>query len=259
MADDEDLKAGELVTANYGWTKPTVGASDDQWGGYLNADLDSIDSIVHGIDTRVIPPGGAIVSDTPPASPTPGMLWFDSVGGQTYVWYSDPNTSQWVLAVSAAQGPQGATGSQGPAGPNTLPKGVVDGSDAAAGQIGEIISNVNTTGSTIPVSTPQNVVAIALTAGDWDVFGELWFTPAGATMTSLVGALNPTSGAFPTVPGMNVSRQQIIGISAVGISVMSLACRASLTAATTYYLVGQVNFTGGTVTPTGKIWARRAR
>ena len=52
MADDDDPKAGELVTANYGWTKPTVGSSDDQWGGYLNADLDGIDSVVHGIDTR---------------------------------------------------------------------------------------------------------------------------------------------------------------------------------------------------------------
>ena len=137
MADDP--RAGELTTTNYHWTKPTVGASDDAWGGYLNQPISiSIDSIVHGIDTRVIPPGGAIVSDTPPASPTPGMLWFDSVGGQTYVWYSDPNTSQWVLAVSATQGPQGTA--QGPAGPNTLPMGVTDGSNAAAGQIGEVIS-----------------------------------------------------------------------------------------------------------------------
>ena len=51
MADDEDPKAGELVTANYGWTKPTVGASDDQWGGYLNADLDGIDSTVKSVST----------------------------------------------------------------------------------------------------------------------------------------------------------------------------------------------------------------
>jgi hypothetical protein len=96
-----DSRAGEAQTLNYGWTKPTVGSSDDQWGGYLNADLDGIDSVVHGIDTRVIPPGGAIVSATPPASPTPGMLWFDSTGGQTYVWYDDGNTQQWVVAVNA--------------------------------------------------------------------------------------------------------------------------------------------------------------
>ena len=54
MADDEP-RAGELTTANYGWTKPSVGNSDDAWGSMLNSDLDAIDSVVHGIDTRAIP------------------------------------------------------------------------------------------------------------------------------------------------------------------------------------------------------------
>jgi hypothetical protein len=53
MADVVDPRTGELVTANYGWTKPTVGASVDAWGGYLNADLDGIDSTVHNIQTSV--------------------------------------------------------------------------------------------------------------------------------------------------------------------------------------------------------------
>ena len=99
MAKKPTPLAGEATTANYGWTKPTVGQSVDQWGGYINADLDGIDSVVHGIDMRS---GDAVVSDTPPASPTPGMLWYDSVGGQTYVWYSDANSSQWVIAVNSA-------------------------------------------------------------------------------------------------------------------------------------------------------------
>jgi hypothetical protein len=45
--------AGELTTTNYGWTKPTVGASTDAWGGYINADLDGIDSVVHGVQTSI--------------------------------------------------------------------------------------------------------------------------------------------------------------------------------------------------------------
>ena len=40
-------------TANYGWLKPAVGASVDVWGGDINADLDGIDSVVHGIQTSV--------------------------------------------------------------------------------------------------------------------------------------------------------------------------------------------------------------
>ena len=57
MADDE-VTPLTTTTTNYGWVKPNVGASDDAWGGLLNADLDGIDSVVHGIDIR--PSGGAI-------------------------------------------------------------------------------------------------------------------------------------------------------------------------------------------------------
>jgi hypothetical protein len=42
--------------------------------------------------------GGASISisDTAPLSPAIGSLWWDSVGGQLYLWYSDVNSSQWV-------------------------------------------------------------------------------------------------------------------------------------------------------------------
>jgi hypothetical protein len=40
---------------------------------------------------------GIVISDTAPSSPTVGMLWFDSVNAQTYMWYADPNSSQWVV------------------------------------------------------------------------------------------------------------------------------------------------------------------
>jgi hypothetical protein len=42
--------------------------------------------------------GGAslTVSDTPPAAPEAGNLWFESDTGNTLVYYTDANTSQWV-------------------------------------------------------------------------------------------------------------------------------------------------------------------
>ena len=42
--------------------------------------------------------GGAslTVSDTPPSSPEAGNLWFESDTGNTLVYYTDANTSQWV-------------------------------------------------------------------------------------------------------------------------------------------------------------------
>jgi hypothetical protein len=58
--------------------------------------------------TWQIPPGGGgggvsvTVSDTPPASPANGALWWDSVSGNLYIWYVDPNTSQWVIVLNAS-------------------------------------------------------------------------------------------------------------------------------------------------------------
>jgi hypothetical protein len=155
MADVIDPRTGELTTTNYGWTKPTVGASTDAWGGYLNADLDGIDSTVKSVSTvanaaqtssqvdakiaaaayvlptasttvlggvkvdgttvaisggGVISAAGAVaVSATAPSSPVAGSLWFDTNGGQMYVYYTDINSSQWVPVVN--QGSAGLSSS----------------------------------------------------------------------------------------------------------------------------------------------------
>jgi hypothetical protein len=48
--------------------------------------------------------GGAsvTVSDTAPASPTSGALWYYTVTGELFVYYNDGDSSQWVTAASAA-------------------------------------------------------------------------------------------------------------------------------------------------------------
>lgn len=47
-----------------------------------------------------IPPS-LVIGDAPPASPYPGQLWWASAIGQLFVWYVDPNTSQWVVCNNA--------------------------------------------------------------------------------------------------------------------------------------------------------------
>jgi len=44
--------------------------------------------------------GGAIVSigDAAPASPVVGQVWWESDTGNTFIWYNDGNTAQWVQA-----------------------------------------------------------------------------------------------------------------------------------------------------------------
>jgi hypothetical protein len=57
------------------------------------------------------------IGDTPPASPVAGMLWWDDVGGQLYVYYDDGTSQQWVAATDE-------TGSAGGGGGATLPSGI---------------------------------------------------------------------------------------------------------------------------------------
>ena len=52
--------------------------------------------------------GKTTTSDTAPTSPSDGDLWYDSVGGRTYVYYQDPTGSQWVDIA-----PQGGGGGGG--------------------------------------------------------------------------------------------------------------------------------------------------
>jgi hypothetical protein len=54
------------------------------------------------IDTSV--KGGVTTGDTPPANPNPGDLWWDSTGGNLFVRYADPNSTQWVIANTGGGG-----------------------------------------------------------------------------------------------------------------------------------------------------------
>ena len=69
----------------------TTGAEDSQ-------------ALVYNSGTGTWGPGAAVgsgaasytISETAPATPNAGDVWFDSVTGNTYIYYSDVDTSQWV-------------------------------------------------------------------------------------------------------------------------------------------------------------------
>jgi hypothetical protein len=58
--------------------------------------------------------GGAsfTISSTAPTSPSPGDVWYDSVNGNSYIYYNDEDSSQWVEFIGSP-GPTGLTGAQG--------------------------------------------------------------------------------------------------------------------------------------------------
>lgn len=48
--------------------------------------------------------GGAAIGDTAPSNPGAGDLWWNSLDGHLYVYYSDVDTSQWVDAFAGGEG-----------------------------------------------------------------------------------------------------------------------------------------------------------
>ena len=223
-----DLTGGQLYT----WVND---GTSSQWVIAVNSGGSSGASITIG--------------DTPPAGPLTGALWFDSVGGQLYVWYNDGGSNQWVPTTNQIGG-----------GGYQLSKGVTDGSDAAAGQIGEVISNVNTTGVAMTNGVVVNICMITLTAGDWDVSGEYSFFGSAQNVTGMNAALNSVSATFPTQATSSIGSSRTGFAGTFGGSFLSpKTCRVSLSAPAPYYLIGNASFPSGTVTAYGNIWARRVR
>ncbi len=135
--------------------------------------------------------------------------------------------------------------------------GTATNDNAAAGQVGEIVSVIVSTGVAAPTGTAITVGSIALTAGDWDVMGEVWFAPGTGVMSTIEGGINTVAATIPLAPALGTST--LFASSAGGFEIRPVCpCRASLAAPATYYLTAQQG--GGTgVTVTGKLWARRAR
>ena len=285
MADDEvvEPQAGELTTANYGFTKPNVGNSDDAWGGMFNADLDSIDSTLHSIQTSV----PAASSTTPVMDGTAAVGTGTTFARADHVHPSDTtkyNTSnpsgyqtaaQVTAAVPIASSTTpivdgtatvgiGTTWARAdhahPSDTTRLPAaGVTDGSNAPSGQIGEVISSNVTTG--VSVSGVINLTSIALTAGDWDVQGEVWITFGNSGGTSPQAAMGLTSAVFPAAPSLTAARNTLQGVSFAASAQAILPLkpfRLSVSSTTTVYLMAAATSTPNG-TATGNIWARRAR
>jgi hypothetical protein len=146
---------------------------------------------------------------------------------------------------------------------NWLPRsGVSNGSDAAAGQVGEYVSSTRTQGAAIGMtsSVALNVTSISLTAGDWDVSGVAATANPGSTVTSVASAsISTTSGTMAVAPdggyvqfapGSNPGTAQLLATGTTRISVSGL---------TTVYLVINCAFSVSTLNTYGILRARRIR
>lgn len=125
--------------------------------------------------------------------------------------------------------------------------GVTDGSDAVAGQVGEYMT-ATASGVALTNNVPINVVSLDLTAGDWDVAGNVQFSAGSGTHNAFGAGLD------------NIDTQTMASYqtSAITEGINAALKRYSLTTTTTVWLQGVASFTG-TVTASGTIRARRAR
>jgi hypothetical protein len=138
---------------------------------------------------------------------------------------------------------------------------------AAAGKVGEYTSGSRAFGSAISLTNNvgANVVTLSLTAGDWDVWGEVYFLPnTGTIMNSAQAGVSVVSTTPSATPGL-YSSIYYAGLGAIGtsygggVSQEAPKVRISLSATTNIFLVANANFTTNTLTAFGGIQARRVR
>lgn len=172
-------------------------------------------------------------------------------------------TSQLPVPLPVAQGGTGVTNSNWTAGSLTFSPttqgivGTTTNDNAAAGYVGELVTSQVNQGSGVSLSNgiAANVTSISLTAGDWDVWGNFNITATGSTTiffgwTSNTSATSPNAAFYTAVAGS-------AGGQGIGMPVPYR--RVSLSGTTTVYLSCQANFSSGTATGSGGIFARRAR
>ena len=131
-------------------------------------------------------------------------------------------------------------------------QGVTDGSNAAAGHIGEYLSASGSLGLTNAAT--NDVVTLTLPAGDWDVTGSVTISPTAINVTYAQAWLSPAANT-PADPGRAIIQAAALGISGFVVGPV----RFSLAASAVAYLGCQANFPSGTVTASGTIRARRIR
>ena len=142
--------------------------------------------------------------------------------------------------------------------------GVTTNSNAAAGQVGELISSSLAQASALSLTdnTPVDVTSISLTAGDWDVTGTLFWIPVATTeVTAMSGGVSTTSATIPSSDNIGgKALWQVPWTSNGGPSGLAVPpIRLSLASTTTVYLVIQANFSVSTCKGFGNIRARRVR
>jgi hypothetical protein len=146
--------------------------------------------------------------------------------------------------------------------------GTTTNNNANSGSIGEVVSSSVAVGSAVSLTTAtgaftgKTITSISLTAGDWDIFGSVGINNAATTnFTGIAGGISTTNdtlnSAYEEETRFSYGSAGLVLNNVVSFSFPTT--RVSISATTTYYLIGYAAFSVSTATAFGRITARRRR
>lgn len=145
-------------------------------------------------------------------------------------------------------------------------KATATGDNASSGYVGEYLSIavMNASAVSLTTNTGANITGLGLTAGDWDVWGQIEFKGGATTaVTYAAASINTASGTVTDVqPGFTNNAMNAATPFGSSFPTLSYAVpmqRVSLAATTSYYLNAISGFTISTEAAYGTINARRVR
>jgi hypothetical protein len=187
----------KYVSASSSWVPaaiPTINALDDI--GDVSASAPSSGQFLKWNGTAWVPEtiiGGATISDTAPAAPLAGQLWFDSTVGKTFVYYD----SQWIEVGGVGTGARMVSSSSAPASPlegsmwfdtDTAQTFVYyDSSWIEIGASG-VTASVQDSAPASPVS--GQIWFNSLTGGTYVYYGTNWIEVGASPFSALVNTIN---------------------------------------------------------------------
>src|SRR5215469_789721 len=140
-------------------------------------------------------------------------------------------------------------------------EGVLDGSNAAPGQIGEYVFDNRTTASFLGITSgvSTDLASISLSPGDWDVQGGVYFQGSSSSGSDDLRAwVNTVSATQPT--GDNGGLAIMSTTSGGLVNMLPVPpIRASGTVTTVVYLGCNATYGSGTMQAKGFVRARRMR
>lgn len=139
--------------------------------------------------------------------------------------------------------------------------GVTGATNASSGVVGEFISSVvaSASGVSLTTLTPANVTSISLTAGDWDVWGNVFITNSSNDIVYMYLWSSTTSATLPDSSLYTAMYPSGSSVSDLTSGLNIPFARYNVSSTTTVYLSVQTQFGGGTSKACGGIYARRVR